>query len=372
MKILFIASIYPTEQHPDYGTYVKNVYDIMVDNGYDVKLTAYKRMGSKIDKLKNLWLFYREIKSDLVNQENYDLINVHYPFLSSIPIWLYLKRITVPLFISAHGSDIFSDSKLKSFLFHFTLPILKKSDKIFVPSASFRDKVLKNYDLRLDQFFVFPPGGYDESRFFPGASISYPINNDELMKVINREPSTKWLGYAGRLVKGKGWDLLMEAFMQISNDSQYDHYKLAFVGSGPDRDEINKIIEKHNLKDRVLMLGPLNPDEMAVFYNQLEVFIFPTSYEESLGIVGIEALACGIPVIASSSGAIPEYITDGYNGYLVEPGNSSQLKNAITRFIDLSDEDKVEMSNNALNSVKKYSAKVLGEKLDLFLHEVIH
>lgn len=111
--------------------------------------------------------------------------------------------------------------------------------------------------------------------------------------------------------------------------------RVLFVGYGGQTELLNKKIKEFNLSDCCCYLGPKTHQELNELYNQSDVMIFPTMLYESLGLVGIEAMACGCPVIGSNIGCLPEYIKDGITGFLFESGNSHELAERITYFINL-------------------------------------
>ena len=91
--------------------------------------------------------------------------------------------------------------------------------------------------------------------------------------------------------------------------------------------------------------------------------IFPTMLYESLGLVGLEAMACGCPVIGSNIGCLPEYIKDETTGFLFEPGNSHELANKIVDYYNLSDNQKDIMRMQAIKMAGKYDSDEISQRL---------
>lgn len=367
MKILLISSIYPTAEHPDYGVYVRNIHDLFLASGHEVTLIAFQRQGRRREKWDQLKRFYQKINQALDHQEAYDLINIQYPYLSALPIRLRLHKIRIPILVSVHGSDVFQNSLSKRLLFLPTLGILKKSRGIIVPSVFFREKMLSALDLKPGQFFVCPAGGFDGDIFFPLP----PGSRSEKIVPSKEDPDTRRIGFVGRLTEGKGWRVLLEAFARLSHSDQVPNCHLIIAGTGPDESRILERVQELKMEDRVVLTGALKPRELAEFYRSLDLLVFPTMLEEALGLVGLEALACGVPVIASNLGAVPEYIVPGHNGELVKPGDAQDLETAITEFLGRSERERREYSRQATDSVKNYEKRFVGKQLDHILAEVI-
>ncbi|TGV07620.1 glycosyltransferase, partial [Alcaligenaceae bacterium 429] len=107
-------------------------------------------------------------------------------------------------------------------------------------------------------------------------------------------------------------------------------------------------------------MGGMAQGELPSFYQSLDVFVFPTiRKEESLGLVGLEAMACGIPSICSDIGGIKTYIEDGVNGYLFTPGSHEELADSLLNYSGLDLSEFLHMSDHAIKTAKKYDRKVV-------------
>lgn len=149
---------------------------------------------------------------------------------------------------------------------------------------------------------------------------------------------TLTIGYVGRLVPEKGVDILLRALGQLHGDG-LDNWRLDIIGSGPERDALERLVAELGLRERVAFTGWVSSTQMPAFYRQLDVLALPSltrpNWQEQFGRVLVEAMACGAIPVGSDSGAIPEVI--GEAGLVVPEGDATALANALRRL--LADDD---------------------------------
>ena len=176
------------------------------------------------------------------------------------------------------------------------------------------------------------------------------------------------IGYVSRIDTGKGWDVLLRAIQDI-----YKEYpiQVKIAGTGRQVEELKHMISTLNLSHIVTYYGSLSHAELPQFYANLTLFVFPTTLKESLGLVGLEAMAASKPVIGSAIGGLKSYIKDGYNGFLIPPGNSKRMGECIVNYINFPDERKLEMNRNAFKTAQLYQADVVTKKLIVRLMQCI-
>jgi glycosyltransferase involved in cell wall biosynthesis len=140
-------------------------------------------------------------------------------------------------------------------------------------------------------------------------------------------------------------------------------FSAVIIGQGAGLEEIRRFIISNGLESKVKLMGYLTRDKLAEHYRSFDVFVFPST-RESLGLVGLEALACGTPVIGSDIPAIKEYIRDGFNGFLFEKGNPDDLAGKLNGYLKLGADKRLKLSRNAVETVQhRYSKKQVGEQL---------
>ena len=168
------------------------------------------------------------------------------------------------------------------------------------------------------------------------------------------------IGAVGALHKGKGVYELLDSVRRLAKD--YPSLKLLYAGDGPERGRLEEEANKLSMGERVIFTGVRKDIERM--YAAMDIFTLPSTSEEAFGMVLIEAMAMGKPVIGTKIGGIPEIIKDGANGVLVPPGDSSALAAAISRYIDNS-EFKARMAEEGRRTVQQeFSESVMGEKFE--------
>ena len=166
--------------------------------------------------------------------------------------------------------------------------------------------------------------------------------------------------FVGRFVPAKNITLLLEAFSEVLNE--IPDAELVLVGEGPLEEKIASKIESLGISRSVRMLGYVENEELPRYYRGADLFAL-TSRHESFGMVLLEAMSCGTPVVSSRVGAAPEIIDDGANGLLYTEGNRGELIASLERI--LRDRDlEHQMGTNARKAVKaQYDWQTCAERL---------
>src|SRR3990167_7397427 len=159
--------------------------------------------------------------------------------------------------------------------------------------------------------------------------------------------------FVGRYVEGKGIEDLLKVARQLKN------YKFIFAGKGP----LVSLLKLENTKD----IGFQRRESLIKLYSQVTLCTFP-SYSEGMPMVGLEAMACGTPVVASYVG-FGEYIDNRVDGLIIEPGNIIQLKRAILKLMENSNLRK-RLGKNARKKALKYDIKRVVLKYQDLYREV--
>ena len=152
----------------------------------------------------------------------------------------------------------------------------------------------------------------------------------------DRKTSVYTLASVGRLVPKKGHGDLVRAFALVAD--RWPHAKLIIAGSGPEREQIEQLIQQRRLAGRVELPGWLDPDPTASLIGTADLLIVPSVVapdgdRDGIPNVILEALAAGTPIVATRLEGISEAITDGWNGLLVDPGDIGQMASVIEKLL---------------------------------------
>lgn len=354
IRLLLISNMFPSDEDKFYGIFVKNFVLGFENTNIEIisKSLIYGRGQNNFQKIVKYVNFYCSILKNVL-KFNYDLIYVHNPNYVSIPLLICLPLVRNPIVLNFHGTDVFAKSKLAKLFLFLVKPIVRISHTIVVPSEYFKEIVVAKFNIPSTKIFVSPSAGINTNEF---------ISKDEKKKL-----TTFTIGYVGRIDEGKGWNILLEAIAKVK--SNIPNLKCIIAGNGKQVTNLNKQVIALGVSEIVSFIGPLSHNELPEFYNRLDVFVFPTQLNESLGLVGIEALSCGIPVIGSKIGGLKDYIIEDLNGLFFEPGNSAELAKKI-EYLHTNPDRLKKYIKNARISVSKFDYKKVNSSLINKLEEI--
>ena len=315
---------------------------------YDTDIHVVQRkQGRLLQKI----LFLLKIAGKLLSNK-FDYIVCGHLYFSSVPLLINLI-FGIKYSISIYGIEAI---RITNFLHRSAL---KKANKVIVISEYTKSLISNQFTLP-DHAYVYLPSSIDESIF--------NIQEDkDLLK--------KKYGLEGRLViltlsrlssdEEKGQDRVLKAFDKIANKDG----KIKYVMAGPGEDKrVDKVLHENvNLKGNVIQMGSVTPHQQVELYNLCDLFILP-SKNEGFGIVFIEALSCGIPVIASDGFGCREALLDGKLGHLVDPDDIDAMASKITSVLqsvkDITIDARVDIRNQ---SIEMYGRNKWNERVGSFI-----
>jgi phosphatidyl-myo-inositol dimannoside synthase len=172
------------------------------------------------------------------------------------------------------------------------------------------------------------PGGVDTGFFAAGCSDR---------KTLGLNPSSYYLITACRLVEKKGLDILIQAVHLVREQGILIH--LLIAGEGPQRHQLERLVEEQNLQQAIHFLGYLDKHQLRSYFHSCDLFVLSSRHlrnprngfadAETMGRALCEASACGLPLLASRSGGIPSVVEDGFNGLLAEENSPIDLANKL-------------------------------------------
>lgn len=245
------------------------------------------------------------------------------PIVYFLNLFLKFKFVII-----THGVDVWN---IKSRL---QLAALRKADRIITVSFYTRDKILEQLSEVSVKIFILP-NSVDGNTFLIKLKPKY-------LEARHGLAGSKIILTVARLsadeVGFKGYDRVVLALPQILGEVPNAKYLL--VGNGDDLPRIKELAKKLGVDDRVIFAGRVSGAELVDYYNLADVFIMPSKCE-GFGIVFLEALACGVPVIAGNKDASSEAVLGGRLGRLIDPDSIEEISHAtvsaLSENLDASD-----------------------------------
>jgi glycosyltransferase involved in cell wall biosynthesis len=310
-----------------------------------------------IPQMSSLKTFLETLKAN-------DLIHVHgHPYLSSFLAAKIAKRYSKPLVLTQHNTFIeynnLWDTVEKLNDLAIGKQVLKEADKIIVVSNA-----TKNYVLSLGadpKKIRVLHNGVDLNRFKPLSGVK-----SEMRRKLGIAQDASVVLTVRRLVYKNGIDTLVESAEIAAKKNP----KLVFVvvGKGPDFEEVKEKIAQLGMQRNFRLTGFVSDEELPLYYNAADLFALPSKSGEGLPLVALEAMACGLPVIATNVGGTSEVMSDDY-GKLVPPNSPGALAEAILEF---SREDLVVLKKDLRAMMEqRYSWDKNVEKLGKIYEELI-
>jgi D-inositol-3-phosphate glycosyltransferase len=250
--------------------------------------------------------------------------------------------------------------------------VLNEADRIIAATPAEFAQLQWLYQADVGNIQIISPG-VDNSRF-------YPIPSDEAKEFIGIPPCDRMLLFVGRIEPLKGLDVLMRAIALMVERGKYEltPFCLAVIGGDPNAnantmtEEMARLQEMRSeldLQDFVMFLGKKEQDTLPYYYSAAEIVIVPSHYE-SFGMVALEAMACGTPVVASQVGGLAFLIQDGITGYHVPVGDPEALCDRITAL--LSDPElRTRLGNQAALFAERYQWQNISTQIRTLYHEVL-
>jgi glycosyltransferase involved in cell wall biosynthesis len=171
--------------------------------------------------------------------------------------------------------------------------------------------------------------------------------------------------FVGRLATVKGLEFLIKAIGLMRSTFQFHTY---IIGVGGIQSRLEALVKDLRLEDKVELCGYLSEEKKLACLKNSDIFVLPSLYEP-IPLAILEALAAGLPVIASDVGGIPELVRDGYNGLLVKPGNPPELAAALSKLVD-DRELRDRLASNAKPSVGGYDWSCAAKRYLEFYEEL--
>lgn len=296
---------------------------------------------------------------DMVKLHKIEVLHVHYAIPHAYAGYMAKKmlaeeNIFIPMVTTLHGTDITLVGNHPFYKPAVTFSI-NNSDVVTSVSQSLKDDTLRLFDIKNEIYVV--PNFID----IPKKINSITNCQRDLMAAKHERIIT----HVSNLRKVKRVHDVIEIFDRIQKKIPS---KLIMVGEGPERESCERLCEEKGISEKVVFLGNSNEVDKILCFSDL--FLLP-SEKESFGLAALEAMSCGVPVISSDTGGLPEVNIQGVSGYLSEVGNVAEMAENSLKILE-SDETLQKFKNQAIESAMVYDTKKIVPMYEKLYEMAIH
>ncbi len=313
----------------------------------------------KIDR----WVYFRKqrkICDSLLNQIQIgpiDLIHTHYLFTAGGIAYRLKKTANTKYITAVRNADLNWFFRYAVHLRSFGLEILKGASKIIFISPSYRDQLVDRYvpaslrDNILEKAITMPNGVDD----------FWLRNRQE--RAAWQEGKTINLLYVGEFTKNKNIETIVKVTRILNTSGWKTHLKL--IGDGPDRSRLQRLVNKNNAV--VTMCGWIaNKEDLLTEYRKADAFIMP-SRTETFGLVFVEAMSQGLPIIYTKHQGIDGYFKEGTVGYGCDPLRPDEIAHKVVRIM----ENYSVISTSCVKSVDRFSWSAIDDGYEALYESVV-
>jgi glycosyltransferase involved in cell wall biosynthesis len=280
-----------------------------------------------------------------------DLIHVHFAVPAGPMGWLLSKIYRLPYVLTAHLGDVPGGAPEKTgrwfrWIFPLTPPIWKGAARVVAVSGYTRELALAHYPVDIEVI----PNGVDTQRLAPQELIQ-----NEVPRIV----------FAGRFMEQKNPLQLVRVLTEL----QQLPWTCVMMGDGPLRLEVEKEIAEQKLGDRIILKGWVDPEVVLTEFARSEILFMP-SRSEGLPVVGVQAMASGLAIIAGDAGGFRDVVEQGINGYLFNPDDVNGIQQGLRIYLDDS-EALLNARKNSLRLAKKFDLRAIIASYEALFHEVV-
>jgi len=320
MRLLFVSNLFPNPAEPTRGVFnaqqvaaLSKLCEVIVIAPSTRTLSDETYRGVRVIHPKffhvpllsrplNGWLFARAIEP-VIRRQRFDMVLASWAYPDAYGVMLVAERRKFPFATEVLGSDVnafFENPARKRQI----LRVLQASRVVFAKSRALQTRLAAE---GIESVIHY--NGIDREKF-------HPLDRAEVCRKLGLDAKRRRVLYVGNLVPVKGPTVLAKAAEQLAETD------VIFVGSGTEKINTGRCV------------GARSHDEIALWMNACDVLCLP-SLNEGLPNVLLEAMACGLPVVASRVGGVPEIVREGVNGLLTPAGDAAALAVALRQALML-------------------------------------
>lgn len=297
-----------------------------------------------------------------------DLVHIHHPFWLGVKGLHLARRRHLPIILTYH-------TRLERYMHYLPIPgmplkhllahlrikhVANHCDAIITPTPS-TEEYLRNLGVRA-LIETIPTGikleAYSQWSDEEVLAVRRTYANDDQLLLIS----------VARLAEEKNLDFLLAALAKTKALVPPSHFKCILVGDGPEREHLERQVDLLGLQDTIVFTGNLPPSEVAKAYRAADLFVF-ASTSETQGMVLVEAMAGGCPVVAVRASGVHDVLENGYNGLMVAESTESWA-NAV-RSLLMDPQRLAKLSENSMLFAQTYSVENIAKKVEALYQRVV-
>ena len=287
----------------------------------------------------------------VIKDWNPDLIHVHFAVPAGLMAWLLSKIYRIPYVLTAHLGDVPGGAPDKTsgwfrWIFPLTPPIWKGASRVVAVSGYTRQLALVHYSVDIDVI----PNGVDTQQIMPEVLV-----HNEFPRIV----------FAGRFMEQKNPLQLVRVLAGL----QHLPWNCVMLGDGPLRSEVEKEIAHHQLGDRITLQGWVDPEVVLAEFARSDILFMP-SRSEGLPVVGVQALASGLAIVAGDTGGFVDLIDQGQNGFLVNPDDEDMFMHSLVKLLT-SDEKIKAFKVESLKKAKQFDLEYIVNQYETVFCQVV-
>lgn len=248
-------------------------------------------------------------------------------FTSSFGIWSIIALFLKPLLwsrviIAYEGSSPGVDYRHSPLRLFVRRVMVWLADACITNSQAGKDYLIDILHAQKDRVFLQPYEIPDEKTLPGSGSIANNLSTLQRPLFL----------FVGHVIPRKGLPSLLQA-CAILQKRGYTHYTLLVVGDGEQQEELQAFCQEQGLSDRIQWVGRVSYEQIGSYFKNADVFVFPTM-EDTWGVVTLEAMLLGKPILCSKGAGTSELVVHGENGYVFPPDNATELADLMQKFLD--------------------------------------
>ena len=261
----------------------------------------------------------------LAQNNGFDIIHAH-DWLVAYAARVLKKAYSIPLITTIHATEYGRNNgiytELQRTINNIEKWFVNESDRLIVNSNYMRDEIISIFNIDSNKISVIS-NGVDLNKF-------EKVSADEAFRKNYAAKNEKIVFYVGRLVNEKGVHVLLNATHKIL--SAYNDVKFVIAGKGPCLNNLIELSQSLNIMDKVYFTGFVSEEVLLKLYKCSDIAVFPSTYEP-FGIVALEGMVAGIPVVVSDTGGLREIVNHKEDGMKFYNGNSNSLADCIIELL---------------------------------------